>query len=167
MSQATLVRIVGLAAAVFAIYAVVLGVATVLAGELGPRSAGPPERSVPEIQAEAPSAAGEVATPVRSVFQAKSTTSREERPVRRSDRERRDGKARQAAEQRAAEASLPVVDWVPQVAAPGSASASPTAAVGEVTGVLRTARQTVNRTVEETVAEVELDVERDLEVDLP
>jgi hypothetical protein len=165
VSQDTLIRILGLAAAVFAIYAVVLGIATVLAGELGPQSAGPPERSVPQIQTEAPLAAEEAATPVRSVVQAKSTTSREERRARRSDRERRDGKLRQATEQPAADASLPGVDSVPQVAAPGSASASPTASVAEVIGVLRTARQTADRAVEETVPGVELDVE--LEVDLP
>jgi hypothetical protein len=143
----------------------VLGIATVLAGELGPQSAGPPERYVPRIPAEASLAAEEAATPVRSVVQAKSTTSRGERRARRSDRERRDGKPRQAAEQPAADASLPVVDSVPDVAAPGFTPASPTAVVGEVTGVLRTARQTADRTVEETVPEVELDVE--LEVDLP
>jgi hypothetical protein len=149
---------------VFAIYAVVLGIATVLAGELGPQSSGPPERSVPQIQTEAPLAAEEAATPVRRV-EAKSMTSREERRARRSDRERRDGKLRQATEQPAADASLPAVDSVPQVAAPDSAAASPTASVGEVTGVLRTARRTADRTVEESVPEVELDVE--LEVDLP
>jgi hypothetical protein len=164
VSQDTLIRILGLAAAVFAIYAVVLGIATVLAGGLGPQSAGPPERSVPQIQAEAPLAAEEAATPGRSVAQAKHTTGREERRARRSDRERRDGKLLQATEQPAADASLPMVDSVPQVAAPGSASPSPTASVGEVTGVLRTTRQTADRTVQETVPEVELDVE--LEVDL-
>jgi hypothetical protein len=165
VSQDTLIRILGLAAAVFAIYAVVLGIATVLAGGLGPQSAGPPERSVPQIQAEAPLAAEEAETPGRSVAQAKHTTGREERRARRSDRERRDGKLLQATEQPATDASLPMVDSVPQVAAPGSsASPSPTASVGEVTGVLRTTRQTADRTVQETVPEVELDVE--LEVDL-
>jgi hypothetical protein len=163
MTQGTLIRILGLAAAVFAIYAVVLGIATVLAGELGPASVGPPERSAPQIQAEPPLAAEEAPPPVQSVVQTKSTTSREERRARRSDRERRDGMRRQAAEQPTSEAGPLVVDSVPQVAAPGSAPASPTAGVGEATELLHTARQTVDRTVEETVPEVEVD----LEVELP